>query len=97
MPDQLLNVSTICSCDIKAGMVAATRMASSAYHLLVREKLFDVSVYPFLSGFYPSCEGFNQEYEDEWGEGVSLDRASQRLKEARPSVRGEKFCVCVEV
>jgi hypothetical protein len=48
MPYQLLNVSTICSCEIKAGMVAATRVASSAYHLLVKERLFDVSVYPFV-------------------------------------------------
>ncbi len=46
MYDQLLNFSTISSYEIKAGIVAATRVASSAYHLLVRELLFDISVYP---------------------------------------------------
>ncbi len=71
-------------------------MASSAYPLLVRERLFDVSVYP-LCGFYPSYEGFDQKYKDKWREGVSLDHASQDLEEACPSARGEKFCVCFEV
>ncbi len=51
MPDQLLNFSTISSCEIKARVVAATRVASSAYYLLVRERLFDVSVYPFCVDF----------------------------------------------
>jgi hypothetical protein len=50
-----------------------------------------------LCGFCPSYEGFNQESEDKWGEGVSLDRASHDLKEACPSVKDENFCVCCEV
>jgi hypothetical protein len=57
MPDQLLNFSIICSCEIKAGMVAATRVASSAYHLLVRERLFDVSVYPLCANFIHLMRG----------------------------------------
>ncbi len=57
MPDKLLNVSTICSCEIKEGMVAATRVASSAYHLLVRERMFDVSVYPFCVDFIHLVRG----------------------------------------
>ncbi len=39
MSDPLLNFSTIYSCEIKVGMVAATRVVSSAYHLLVRKRL----------------------------------------------------------
>ncbi len=72
MPDQLLNFSTICSCEIKAGMVAATRVASSAHHLLVREKLFDVSVYPFCVDFIHLIRGstkstkINGERESPW-------------------------------
>ncbi len=38
-------------------MVAATKVASSAYHLLVREKLFDVSVYPFCVEFVHLMRG----------------------------------------
>ncbi len=57
MPDQLLNVSTSCSCEIKAGLVAATRVASLAYHLLVRERLFDVSVYPSCVDFIHFTRG----------------------------------------
>jgi hypothetical protein len=52
-----MNVSTICSCEIKVVMVAATRVASSAYHLLARERLFDVSVYPFCVDFIHAMRG----------------------------------------
>ncbi len=51
MPDHLLNPSTTCSCASKAGMVGATGVASSAYHLLERKRLFEVSVYPFCVDF----------------------------------------------
>jgi hypothetical protein len=44
MPDHLLYDSTNCNCASKAGMVDATRVASSADHLLDKERLFDVSV-----------------------------------------------------
>ncbi len=57
MPDQLLNFSTICSSEINTGMVAATRVASSAYHLLVRERLFNVSVYHFFVDFIHLMRG----------------------------------------
>jgi hypothetical protein len=57
MPDHLLNFSTICNCEIKARMVAATRVASLAYHLVVRERLFDVSVYPFCVDFIHLVRG----------------------------------------
>ena len=57
MPDQLLNFSTISSIRIRAGIVAATRVASSAYHLLVRERLFEVSVYPFCVDFIHLMRG----------------------------------------
>ena len=46
MPDQLLNFSTISNCAIRAGMVDAMRVASSAYHLLVKVRLFDEILYP---------------------------------------------------
>ena len=55
MSDKLLNVSIIC--EIKAGMVAASRVASSAYHLLVRERLFDVSAYLFCVDFIHPMRG----------------------------------------
>ena len=45
MPDQLLIFSTISSCTIRTGIVDAISMASSAYYLLVKVRLFDVSVY----------------------------------------------------
>ena len=51
MPDQLPNFSTISNIRIRAGIVAATRVASSAYYLLVRERLFEVNVYPFCVDF----------------------------------------------
>ena len=57
MPDQLLNFCTISSIRIWAGIVAATSVASSAYHLLVRERLFDVSVYPFCVDFIHLMRG----------------------------------------
>ena len=57
MPDQLLNFSTMSSIRISAGIVAATRVASSAYHLLVKERLFDVSVYPFCVDFIHLIRG----------------------------------------
>ena len=76
MSDHLLKASTTCRCASKAGMVGATSVASSAYHLLKRERLFEVSVYPFLCGFYPSYERFDHEVEDEWGERISLERAA---------------------
>ena len=38
-------------------MVAATSVASSAYHLLVRERLLDVSVYPFCVDFIHLISG----------------------------------------
>ena len=38
-------------------MVAATSVASSAYHLLVRERLLDVSVYPFCVDFIHLIRG----------------------------------------
>ena len=57
MPDQLLNFCTISSIRIRAGIVAATSVASSAYHLLVRERLFDVSVYHFFVDFIHLMRG----------------------------------------
>ncbi len=50
-----------------------------------------------MCGFYPSYAGFDEKYKDKWGEGVSLDHASQNLDEACPFLRGEKFCVYFEV
>jgi hypothetical protein len=44
MPDHLLKESTTCSCASKVGMAGATSVASSAYRLLDRERLFEVSV-----------------------------------------------------
>ena len=38
-------------------MVTATRVASSAYYLLVRERLFEVSVYPFCVDFIHVVRG----------------------------------------
>ncbi len=60
MPDQLLNFCARSSIRIRAGIVAATSVASSAYHLLVRERLFDVSVYPFCVDFIHLMRGFTK-------------------------------------
>jgi hypothetical protein len=57
VPDFLLNFSTISSIRIRAGIVAATRVAASAYNLLVRERLFDVSVYPVCVDFIHLMRG----------------------------------------
>ena len=57
MPYQLMNLCTISSIRIRAGIVAATSVASSAYYLLVRERLFDVSVYPFCVDFIHRMRG----------------------------------------
>ncbi len=57
MPDHLLKASTTYSCAAKAGMVGATSVASSAYHLLERERLFEVSVYPLWLDFIHLMRG----------------------------------------
>ncbi len=57
MPDELLNLCTISNIRIRAGIVVATSVASSAYHLLVGERLFDVSVYPFCVDFIHVMKG----------------------------------------
>ncbi len=57
MPDHLIKASTTWSCASKAWMVGATSVASSAYHLLEREKLFEVSVYPFCVDFIHLMRG----------------------------------------
>ncbi len=44
MPDQLLYASANCNCASKTWMVDVTRVASLAYNLLDKERLFDVIV-----------------------------------------------------
>ena len=56
-PDHLLKASTTCSCASKAGMVKTTSVASSAYHLLEREMLLEVSVYSFCVDFIHLVRG----------------------------------------
>ena len=51
------HVSTTCSCASKAGMVGATSVASSAYHFIDRERLFEASVYPFCVDFIHLMRG----------------------------------------
>ena len=47
MPDHSLNVLTTSSYVLRSVTLWATRVASSAYHLLDRFNLLEVSVWPF--------------------------------------------------
>ncbi len=57
MPDHLLNDYTTRSCAIRAGMVHAMRVASFAYHLFDKERLFIVSLYPLCVDFIQRMRG----------------------------------------